>query len=244
MRTFHLLLALLVTTTLTGSARVWWNPDKSRSFQGEFVKLVGETVHIKMLNGKVVPLTLEKLHEDDQKWARAEAINAKERAEVERANQVFGGVKFGDTREQVIAKLKESPLVTTSLADDYLARAGLNGIFETTTPIGPYSCRLFFAWDAGQKLSELSIHSESVPGSDYTKGIAECWQEMVQIMSDQYGKPAQSATLPKQKSLEDGSALNTHLWRLKGGVSALVGVGHENGGYIVIARFTNESVGL
>ena len=62
-------------------------------------------------------------------------------------------------------------------------------------------------------------------------------------MSEQYGKPAQAAGLPKKESLAEGTALNTHLWRLKGGVSALVGIGFENGGYIVVARFTNDSVG-
>ena len=134
----HIIALLFLTFGSTNlSARVWWNPDKSRSFQGDFVKLEGETVHIKQLSGNVVPLPLSRLHADDQTWARAESKRAAARAAEERANAIFGGVKFGQTREQVIAQLKESPLVTTTLADDYLNRAGLNGVFETTNPIGP-----------------------------------------------------------------------------------------------------------
>ena len=35
-------------------------------------------------------------------------------------------------------------------------------------------------------------------------------------------------------------SMNTHLWRLKGGGTGVVGLGLENEKYIVTARFANE----
>lgn len=234
-----LITALLATTSF---ARTWWNPDRSRSFDGDFVSLTGKMVKIQRDNGKVVDLTLDRLHTDDQAWIKQHMLELQKDLEEQAARSVFANLNFGDSKDTVLKKLKRSPLVTTDMDERLLGRTGLNGLFHTKAKLGDQTCTLYFDWTRQERLKEITLRTQPIESSDYSGKVKSCWGEMVELVGSGPHRNVQKIGFPLESSMAEGISLNTHLWRLKHGGSALVGVGMENGKYLVTTRFTKETV--
>jgi hypothetical protein len=52
----------------------------------------------------------------------------------------------------------------------------------------------------------------------------------------------QNADFPAASTLQNDMSLSTHLWRLGGGGSALLGTSKSAEGYMVSVRFTSEKI--
>lgn len=238
-------LTLLAVSCLLASAtaapRPWKDPEGSRTILGDFVSRDADKVTIRRADGRVFTLTLDKLHPDDRKWLDANHPPAT--APAGNANQgVFDSLCFGDTRQQVTAKLKASKIVELTADETYLGRLGLNGVFRTRKDVGGLPCMLFFDWTEDGALNELSLQTSPLAESAYDTRIKNCWGELIKLVTSLYGKPLQGAAYPDMAQLAEGSFLATHLWRLEGGGSILLGTARDTDGYTAVVRFTKREV--
>jgi hypothetical protein len=155
---------------------------------------------------------------------------------------VFDQLMFGDTRAQVLAKLKASKIVELTVTEAFLGRTGLNGVFRTRKKIGGLDASLYFDWTGDDKLKEVTLQTETVPLADYQAKIAPSWKEFVSLLTTLYGQPAQKGTLPNPSSLGDGSFTPSHLWLLESGGSALLGTARDGNKFQLVVRFTQRNV--
>ncbi len=238
-----LLLLLALTSLVPAAPRPWKDPDGSRSIQGEFVTRTADQVTIRRTDGKVFTLALEKLHPDDRKWLDANhPQTAATAANKPPANAVFDCLCFGDTRQQVTAKLKESKFVELTADETYLGRLGLNGVFRTRKDVGGLPCMLYFDWTNEGHLKELSLQTHPLAESAYGSRIKNCWTELAKLLTSLYGKPLQAAAYPDAAQLSEGAFLASHLWRWEGGGSILLGTAREADGYTTVVRFTQKEM--
>ena len=236
--------AALLLLSSAADAKLWRNTDGSKSFQGDMLGLSDEKVKIRMLNDSIIDLPLSRLHPDDRKWAIDNAKDMAQAAAEARERSLFANLNFGDEKETVLRKLKESPLISADFDERLIGRSGLNGLFKTKAKIGPYHCDLYFNWSPANRLTELTLRSQTAPESDYEENLTACWEQMIHLLSEKFGKPGKSAKRPDFAKIEDGYSLNTHVWNLKSGGSALVGFGRQDDAYMVTARFSNARVKL
>src|SRR5690606_1358888 len=152
---------------------------------------------------------------------------------------IFDRLLFGDTRDQVFAKLKASKAVEMTVDETFIGRIGLNGAFRTRQKIGAYHATLFFDWTEAGRLKELTLQTEAVPQADYDAGLKQSWSAMSELLTTLRGKPVQNGQLPMRDSLEDGMFLASHLWRIPGG-TAMLGTAQEGPRYMTVVRFTQE----
>jgi len=223
-------------------AKNWRNKDGSRSFRGEFVSFNKINVKIKKIDDTIVEIPISRLHPEDQKWVRNYSAKAKANAALNASNSVFAGLNFGDSKDVVMSKLKKSDIVESSVSDIHLGRTGLNGIFRTKAKIGPYKCSVFFDWTSQDKLKEITLRTDDLQASDYDTNIKRCWEQMVHLTGEIIGSPVHKTTYPMQNNMQDGMSMNTHLYRIQSGGSALVGIGFQDGKYMVTTRFTRDTV--
>ena len=154
----------------------------------------------------------------------------------------FGPLDFGDTREQVEKKLLRSSTVKTEVNQELFGRTGLNGIFETSTPIGGLPCHLYFDWSDSGNLKEVSIRTKSLSIEEYDSTLQASWDEMVTLFGNLYGKSLSATSFPIKEDLQNGLMISSHLWRTGNGNSVLVGTTKDHTGYNVTARFTTERI--
>ena len=64
---------------------------------------------------------------------------------------------------------------------------------------------------------------------------------MVKDMSSYFGKCKSSSPLPQYAGLSENEITFTHVWPMKSGGSMLLGVGKQDGKYVVVARFSREA---
>ena len=57
-----------------------------------------------------------------------------------------------------------------------------------------------------------------------------------------YGKPIQEGPYPKRSDLQNDLFLGSHLWRLDGGGSAMLGTSMQAGKFQTVVRFTTETI--
>lgn len=238
-----LIFLFTITGLLIGAPRPWKDPEGSRSIQGEFVSRETDKVTIRRTDGKVFTLPLDKLHPDDRKWLDANHPQAAAAApDKAPANAVFDSLCFGDTRQQVTAKLKESKFVELTADETYLGRLGLNGVFRTRKDVGGLPCMLYFDWTEDGHLKELSLQTRPMAESSYATRIKNCWTELIKLLTSLYGKPLQAAAYPDAAQLAEGAFLASHLWRWEGGGSILLGTARDTDGYTTVVRFTQEEI--
>ncbi|MEY3395186.1 MAG: hypothetical protein RL346_1422 [Verrucomicrobiota bacterium] len=228
--------------------RTWSNADKTKTFEGQFVRIDEGQVTIRLKNHKNLTFTIDKLHPDDQAWIHShqpgQAGNPNGSvARIENLNPdaVFDTLTFGDHRDSVTQKLQASSMVRTKFADTLLGRTGLNGIFHTTEKIGGFTHSLSFDWDENGKLIEITLQSETRPSSEYETTLKSCWQEISAILVTIYGKPKTIGSMARISELGDDQMLPSHVWRLPQGGSCLLGSSKMEGGYQIVIRFTKQS---
>lgn len=237
----RILPVLFAATVLTATAapRAWKNADGSRSFQGEFVNRDATSVTLRGENGKEFVVELSKLHADDRAW-----LNLHHALDGENPSAFFDTLSFSDTRESTMTKLKASKLVEMTTSEIFVGRSGLNGIFRTRQKVGGLDAFLYFDWAPSGTMKELTLQTETVPGTDYKTRLQPSWSEFVELMSALYGPPVQKSPMPSIEGLADGSFMPSHYWKLESGGSALLGTAREGPRYQLVVRFTQKKIQL
>lgn len=156
----------------------------------------------------------------------------------------FDTLTFRDTRETTLTKLKASKVVEMTADETFIGRSGLNGIFRTRKKIGALSGYLYFDWTESGKLKELTLQTDLRPETTYRTELEPSWKELIDLLTTLYGKPVQNGPLPPVNTLTDGMFAPSHLWRIEGGGSALLGTAREGQKYQVAVRFTQKKVAV
>jgi hypothetical protein len=234
---FHLIL-LLCAHPLLAAPRDWKSADGGRSISGEYVEHDAKTITLKLANDKTVTFDLAKLHPDDLAWLEKNA--ADKPATASRPNPLFDQLHFGDTRAEVLEKLKQSKIVETTLDEQFIARVGLNGVFRTKQKFGGLPVTLYFHWCAKGTLTEISLQTQSLPANQYETALMPCWAAMRDLLVNLHGPAEINAELPALDHIAKDTIVPSHKWNLKPKGSLLLGPGNENGGYLIVARYTED----
>jgi hypothetical protein len=155
---------------------------------------------------------------------------------------VFGDICLGDTHKVVSEKLRESNLLELAVNEVYLGRFGLNGSYRTKKTIGGLKCLLYFDWDHNSRLKELTMQTQPQGISEYESSLKRNWKELIDLMTALNGKPLQAADYPHASELHNNMSLNTHLWRLNGGGTAMLGISKSAEGFMICIRFVSETI--
>lgn len=233
-------LAFLVVPLLAGETRVWSNPEGTKRFTAEFVSRSGELITLSREDGKTLTFPVLKLHPEDRAWVDLEhpAPATAGKMPVSGESTVFDTLQFGDSREQVSEKLKASKFVESTVGSTFLGRTGLNGVFRTRHAIGGLPCFLYFDWNDGGKMCEVTLQTDPKPPEEYLGVLKPCWQELIALISTIHGKPTINGGLPDPAELEDGRMLASHTWPLDHGGTVMLGTAQIGEGYQVAVRFT------
>lgn len=243
MKTLRLLPLLACIGLLHGESRTWTSADGSASFKGEFISHDTKKVTIRRSDGETFTFSMVKLSEEDRNWLAKRNSSLNEGIEAAPdPRAVFDTLCFGDSRKQVEAKLKASKLVETLVDDTFFGRFGLNGTFRTKEKIGGLYCELFFDWTNGGNLKEISLQTQPQDAGTYEDLLRNNWNHLSELLVMLHGKPLQHNGYPDQDDLQNDAFLGTHLWRLEGGGSALLGTSMQANKYIVMVRFTTEKI--
>jgi len=239
-----LILACSLLLPLAAAPRPWKNPTGESRIQGEFLSRDESNVTIRRSDGLVFTLDIKKVHPDDLQWLEANhpLPVAKPAEPVADASAVFDTLHFGDTREQVLAKLKASKIVELRVAESLLGRFGLNGSFQTRKDIGGLRCRLLFNWSGAGLMREVSLQTEALPADAYPTRLKACWEDFAKLLTTLYGAPLQQGDFPPLADLSDGACLASHCWRLEGGGTALLGTARDNKNYTTVVRFIQQEL--
>ena len=244
-----LILVLLLFPSLAwGQARVWKNTNATRSFTGTLIKREPAKITIRMTNsGKTVSIKPEQLHADDIAWLKKNHPFDHEKPKVGgpdiAAGSFYDTLSWGDDRPTVINKLKKSKRFHTELDETYFARTGLNGTFRTTkgNEFFGMPAALYYGWDDNHGLKFLSLYGHETAPAKVQGQLIPIWKRMVKDMSSYFGPCKSSSPLPQYAGLADSEITFTHVWPMKAGGSMLLGVGKQDGKYVVVARFTREA---
>jgi hypothetical protein len=232
------LLLILAAASSSAESRAWKSAD-GRILQAEFVSRDSTSVIVLTEAGKQLTLPISKLHPDEIAWLnKTHSLDGP----VPDPKAVFDTLLFGDDRETVTRKLKASKVVEMTSDEAFLGRSGLNGAFSTRQPVGKEKASLYFEFDGGGKLSELTLQTDLMPGTEYDSELKPTWMAFVELLGALYGKPVQKGPLPSKTSLKDGMFFPSHLWALPGDNSALLGTACSGNQYQLVVRFTRKTI--
>ena len=243
-RPFLIIAVLLALGTMaSASIRMWRNLEGDRSFQAEFLASDGARVTLKRRDGRIITISIRKLHGEDQAWVRSN-VDPGEIADdaPPPKGAAFDQLEFGDSRNTVEKKLKASALVTSAGDGIFLGRTGLNGIYKTKATIGGLHCFLFFDWHKSGGLREVTLQTQPVSKGQYVTSLQGNWSELIDLLNKLHGRPVQAAEFPRASELQDGAILGSHLWYTEEGHSVILGTGQEGVGYNVVVRITSERI--
>lgn len=195
------------------------------------------TILMTKTNAKTT-IALDKLHANDRFWLDTKHPVGTKAAPNPTA--IFGELTFGDNRKQVEEKLKASKFVKLTVAETFLGRSGLNGVFRTTQKIGGLDASLFFDWRDEDSLSELNLHTDPLPSAQARETLVPCWKEFAKLLSNLYGKPVISSPDLNTSSIPDGAYQPTHLWNLSPKGSVTLGASREGDKLQLVCRFSEK----
>jgi hypothetical protein len=236
----HIAISIIaLTTTVCVHARTWKNTDGTKSFEGEFVSRTANDVTILMTKTKTkTTLTLDKLHPNDRFWLDTKhPTNAKA---APNPAAIFGEVTFGENRKQVEEKLKASKFAKLTVAETFLGRSGLNGVFRTTQKINGLDASLYFEWKNEDSLEEVNLHTDPLPSAQAREILVPYWKEFAKLLSNLYGKPVISSPGLNTSSIPDGAYQPTHLWNLNPKGSVTLGASREGDKILIVCRFSEK----
>ena len=157
---------------------------------------------------------------------------------------MYGSLEFGDSRETVTRKLKSSSLVEATVADTFLGRTGLNGIFKCKAKLAGLTYHLYFGWDEKGGLNEITLRSNGLPEADYGKGLRRAWVEAETLLSQVYKAPIQKSGYPNKSAFKEHPILVSHVWHRGGNNSILMGPGMEKQNCYLAIRFVKKRIQL
>ena len=124
-----------------------------------------------------------------------------------------------------------------------MGRVGLNGVFRTRKQIGGLHCELYFDFNGGGGLKEISLQTQTVPKEVYVNRLKATWEELAELLTALHGKPVQAGSFPAVGSLQRDVLVPSHLWKLSSGGSALLGTSLETGDKVmIVVRFTTDPI--
>ena len=234
---------------LHAETRVWRSSDGGKSIQGQFVKRDKSSVTILRADKRELTIPLEKIHEEDRAWldVRHPLPAAKPPPTAQPppppASQcVFDKIEFGDSRAQVMEKLKASKLVKATLPETMFARTGLNGIFQTNQKVGGLEASIYFDWNEDGELKEVTLQTTPISGNDIEERLTLCWKEFIVLLTSLHGRPIHAHAKFDVKSIPNGSMSATHLWKLEHRGTAMLGAARDGDAYQIVVRFTTEDI--
>jgi hypothetical protein len=250
-----LLLGLFSTFFAHAESRKWKSKDGSKFFMGQYLKHDSLTVTVKRDDGRVLTINRSDLHKEDMEYlansptpaiSPQRPISPSHRSANTSPSMdesaVFDTLKLGDSRAEVMSKIKASKALELTVDETYLGRFGLNGSYRTKQKIGGLKCLLYFDWDLNGKLKELTLQTQPQGVSAYGALLNDNWRELSKLMTTLHGKPLQHVDYPAASNLQNDMSLSTHLWRLNTGGSALLGTSKSVEGYTVSVRFTSDVI--
>lgn len=236
-----LVLSTLSATTLHAAPRPWKSSDGSRSIQGDFIKRDAASVSVRRSSDrKEVMIPLDQLHPDDLTWLNT--THPLPGQELPDTSAVFDKLSFGETRAEVLAKLKTSKFVELTVDETFIGRTGLNDVFRTRRKIAGQDASLFFDWTEDGKLKEITLQTAALPATALESQIVPCWKELAELMTTLYGKPIHADPELRLSAIPDGSMLPSHLWKLEKKGSATLGAARDGEKYQVVVRFSEKAV--
>jgi hypothetical protein len=252
-RVLFLTWILLLPSLAQAESRKWMSKDGSKFIIADYVSHNQFTVTVKRVDGKVVTLGRNDLHPDDVNYlaklpapkttpSKPSTPDPTNTAPVMEDSAVFDTLKLGDSHKEVQGKVKASKMLELTVDEIYLGRFGMNGSYRTKQTIGGLKCLLYFDWDESGNLKELTLQTQPQQGDTYGGLLKDTWAELSKLMTTLHGKPLQNADFPAASTLQNDMSLSTHLWRLGGGGSALLGTSKSAEGYMVSVRFTSEKI--
>lgn len=233
------LIFLLIAPSLIAAPRPWRSADGKRSVQGEFLSRDTDSVTIRRRDRTEIAIPLAQLHAGDRAWLDSSHPLP---VVIPPPSPVFDRLTFTDDRGQVLEKLKTSPLVELTVAETFLARTGLNGVFRTREKIGGLDGSLYFDWTESNELSEITLQTEAFPATDLDDKLVPCWRECVALLTTLHGQPIHENPELDLAPIRDGAISGTHVWKLEDRGSALVGASRHGETYQVIVRFTRDEI--
>jgi hypothetical protein len=235
---------LFLISTLAAAPRPWQSADGQRSVQGEFIKRDVNSVTIRRSDRKPVTIPLDKLHKNDIQWLKHNHPLPGEEIPpppLIPAKTLLDTLEFGDTREEVYQKLKESKFVELTVSETFIARVGLNGVFRTRYKIAGLDSSLFFDWTDDSRLKEVIFQTAPLPSTSLQKELIPCWKQFIEILTSLHGAPIHASEDLSLKEIADGHMSSTHLWNLDEG-SVMIGAARDGDNYQIAVRFTSETI--
>lgn len=157
---------------------------------------------------------------------------------------VYGDLEFGDSRETVTKKLRQSPLVEQTVDDVFTARTGLNGIYKCKARISGLTCHLYFNWDEQGGLDEITLRSEGLALGTYSKQLRQAWLDAERLFSEVYSAPVQKAPYPALDAFQNHKMMISHIWDNPGKGSILMGTGVDADRCFLFVRFASREMKL
>ena len=119
--------ALLLVSVASGEVRTWKSANGHKT-EAEFLSRDEAAIKLKKANGTIVNVPIDKLHPDEQKYiSETHPLLSDAPNEVNLApGNAYGPLSFGDSFEEVKAKLFAWPLVKTKMKNNLIGRTGLN----------------------------------------------------------------------------------------------------------------------
>lgn len=234
------LLAVLTLPVLGNDFRPWRNAEGDKSIQGRFVKRDAFSLTILREDRRQLTLPLEKIHPDDVAWLNQNHPLPQPKP-AEPAG-VIENLRFGDTRNEVMAKLSKSKMFETKVAAAHMARTGLNGVFRTKKTIGGYHCVLSFNWHEEGGLKAITLQTDPEDISAWDSKLKPCFNEMVNLVSALHGKALVDNKKVDLQQLENDAMFANYFWHLEPQGSVLLGPAKQDGKVMVAVRFTEESM--
>ncbi|MEP2776445.1 MAG: hypothetical protein ABJQ29_05500 [Luteolibacter sp.] len=238
------LIALLSAACLhAGETRQWSNPEGTKSFDAEYVSRKGDEITLRR-NASDITFDISKLHADDRKWLNLNHPVAGDAASgpIPDDDAIFDNLKFGDSRETIMEKLKASSIIEAELEETFFSRTGLNGTYRTKHKVGGLYCYLFYEWDQAGNLCEFTLRTEPQPQAQYDGSVTSCWEELPNLISQLHGAPINAGTMPSADAIKEGQMQGSHVWNIESGGSVLLGIAKIEGKYEVSVRFTLEKI--
>ena len=91
-------------------------------------------------------------------------------------------------------------------------------------------------------MKEVSLQTQPQDAGTYDDLLRNNWSQLSELLTMLHGKPLQRAGYPELRDLQNDVFLGSHIWRLEGGGTAILGTSMQAGKYMVVVRFTTERI--
>ena len=155
--------------------------------------------------------------------------------------QLIAGINFGDNKEEVEKKLKESNLADANRNNKNTAfgSTGKNEAFKTTTKLNELQYEIHYNWDKDNKLESLNFHSQNISKDEFQGKLKTSWAHLTNFLTNIHGKATSAVEYPAQDSIVMNSIYFTHEWKTETGY-LYMGAGLKENGYTLVMNFTKE----